>query len=563
MEDILPNTNHINNGETAQPLQAALYARVSTERQEKEETIESQVAEVKQKIEEDGNILPPKNLFVDDGWTGMMLVRPALDAMRDAIKENRIQVVYVYDLGRLSRDFTNQLILLREFEIARIKFISLRDINPTTPAEEMMQKIMGIFHDYDRRNTAEKFRRGKLFKARSGILINGSALYGYNYIKKTETEPAHYEVNEEEARAVRLIWHWHAVEGVSMHSIIKKLYDLGIRPRKRKSPFWSRGPITRMLKCETYASGQVYYNKSEAVEAKKPIKNDKYKRVSKTSRRIRTKEDWIPFKVPIIIDDPSLYEKNKRILELNKKYARKNKKYNYLLSEIIWCGCGNRRAGDGCSKTGHFYYRCIERIHKFPRKDRRCHLKGANAVILDQMLWDELMQHLQSKDLIRKHAEAWLKNQAVTSVDTQHRTNLEAQIEKITEEEKRYSKAYGSGALEFEQYMELVKDAKKRKKGFQKEIEEQEALTSKESIDIGVDELCDETEKVLCTMNFSNKKQIVRDIIEKVIIKERRTVEVWCHILLPQLITASTVNVGYEPIGGYRWFGQCWEIYPF
>lgn len=50
-------------------------------------------------------------------------------------------------------------------------------------------------------------------------------------------------------------------------------------------------------------------------------------------------------------------------------------------------------------------------------------------------------------------------------------------------------------------------------------------------------------------MNFSNKKQVVRDIIEKVIIKERRTVEVWCHISLQQLVTASTVNVGYEPIG--------------
>ena len=106
--------------------------------------------------------------------------------------------------------------------------------------------------------------------------------------------------------------------------------------------------------------------------------------------------------------------------------------------------------------------------------------------------------------------------------------------------------------------MELVKDAKKRKKGFQKEIEEQEALTSKESIDIGVDELCAETEKVLCTMNFSNKKQVVRDKIEKVIIKERRTVEVWCHISLPQLVTASTVNVGYEPIGRYCRSSKRW-----
>ena len=109
--------------------------------------------------------------------------------------------------------------------------------------------------------------------------------------------------------------------------------------------------------------------------------------------------------------------------------------------------------------------------------------------------------------------------------------------------------------------MELVKDAKKRKKGFQKEVEEQEAQTSKESIDIGVEELCAETEKVLCTMNFSNKKQVIRDIIEKVIIKERRSVEVWCHISLPQLVTASTVNVGYEPIRRNSWIAKCGEIY--
>ena len=140
---------------------------------------------------------------------------------------------------------------------------------------------------------------------------------------------------------------------------------------------------------------------------------------------------------------------------------------------------------------------------------------------------------------------------------------MDAQIEKITEEEKRYSKAYGGGTLEFEQYMELVKDAKKRKKGFQKEIEEQEDLTSKESIDIGVDELCAETEKVLCTMNFSNKKQVVRDIIEKVIIKERREVEVLCHIPLPQLSLTSAHKLGHEPISRYSRTSQRWKKHSF
>ena len=63
---------------------AALYARVSTSRQENEQTIDSQIAEIKVKIAEDGNSLPSENSFIDDGWTGEMIQRPGLDAMRDA-----------------------------------------------------------------------------------------------------------------------------------------------------------------------------------------------------------------------------------------------------------------------------------------------------------------------------------------------------------------------------------------------------------------------------------------------------------------------------------------------
>jgi len=183
--------------EIKQPLRAALYARVSTEKQEDEKTIQSQIDEVKKKIIEDENILSEENIFIDDGWSGMMIARPSLDLMRDAAKASKFEVLYVYDLGRLSRDFTNQLILLRELEEAGIKFISLRDINPTNPLEGFMQKIMGVFHDYDRVNTIEKFRRGKLFKARNGVIINGTPLYGYRYIRNDPKEAVTCLINDD------------------------------------------------------------------------------------------------------------------------------------------------------------------------------------------------------------------------------------------------------------------------------------------------------------------------------------------------------------------------------
>lgn len=557
MTDYLEN-KYTDTNENQQPQIAALYARVSTGRQEKEETIESQIEEVKRKIETDGNILSPKHLFIDDGWTGSILARPALDTMRDAVKEGEIQLIYVYDLGRLSRDFTNQLILLKEFEQAGIKFISLRDINPTNPLEGVLQKIMGIFHDYDRLNIAEKFRRGKLHKARSGILINGSAKYGWSYVKKTETVPAHYEVNEKEAEAVRLICDWFGNEQVSIYEIIRRLYDKGIPPRKGKSPFWTKGPIVRLLQCESYFTGTVYYNKSEAVVAKNPIKNDKYKRVNKTSRKERPKEDWIPFKVSPIVADYSLYQRIQKRLDYNKKYSHKNRKFNYLLTELIYCQCGNRRVGDGCSKNGHFYYRCIERIKKFPLK-HKCTLPGVNAEILDAVTWNELVKVLSNPEVLKKCVNQWMQIQANNEYDEMEKRKLNEAEAKITEEEKRYAKAYGAGTLEFEQFQEVMKDAKKRKLALERQLDDIAAKSSQESIDVSVDDYLKYAKQYLEKLDFSNKLQVVRDIIGKVLIKERSEVEVWAHI--PLQFQLATQKLGYEPIGRDCWFAKCGKIY--
>lgn len=563
MEDLLPNTQHTGNGQTKQPLVTGLYARVSTGRQENEQTIESQVDEIKNRIKADGNILSDKHMFLDDGWTGTILARPGLDALRDAIKRQEIQVLYVYDLGRLSRDVTYQLVLVKEFEEAGIKFISLHDINPINGEQSFMRNVLACFHDYERVKIAERFRRGKLYKAKNGIVISGSALYGYNYVKRTDTTPTHWERNEEETRAIKLIFEWFVIERVPINGIIRRLYDLGIKPRKRKSVFWTKGPITRILRCDTYWTGIAYYNKHEAVVSEKRLKNEKYYKVKKNSRKLRPKEEWLPFKVPIILEDRALFDRAQEIMEYNKRYARKNRKFNYLLSEVLWCGCGSRRAGDGCNKNGHYYYRCEERLHHFPKEQRRCHIGGVNARVLDALVWKELTNHLTDPKLLKKHAEEWISSQANQSTDTQERAKIQEQIDRLTEEINRYAKAYGGGAMEFDQYMELAKATKRKKEGYQKQLEELKAKVSPEIVSIEADELCNEAKKVIKSLDFYNKKNLIRDIIEKVIIKERSEVEVLCHIPLPQLSLTSAHKLGHEPIGRDSWPAECGEVDAF
>lgn len=512
---------------------AALYARVSTSKQEIQETIDSQLEEIKRKIQEDGNILPSENIFMDDGWTGEMLLRPGLDAMRDAATAGAFQTLYVYDRGRLSRVFAYQEIIIEDLLNLDIQFVTLHDIKAETPEERVLQAMQGVFHEYERVKIVDRMRRGKLFKAKNGILINGHSLYGYDYIKKTDIEPAHYKINEDQARVVKKIFDWVGNERISLNEVIRKLYDLGIPPRKAKSEFWTKGPIVRILQQESYIDGCVYFNKSESCVAKKPIKHIKYKKIKRTSKRPRPREDWIPFQVPKILEDRLLFERVQKILEVNRIYAPKNRKHEYLLTGSVFCECGNRRAGDGQNKQGHFYYRCTERIYNFPSLERKCQIPGVNAVILDGMVWNELMKFVKNPVLLKKKVEEVLRERKEKTANKQEYDRLTGLINRLEEEEQRYAKAYGAGTLEFEQFRDLMREVKKKKLNFQLQLENLKADSNEVGLDkIQVDDICYEVKRVLDEVDYTDKDKSVKTLLDKVTIKEGGWVNVCGHIPL-------------------------------
>ncbi len=522
--------------ENKTPLIVALYARVSSSNQEVQQTIQSQLDEIKSRIEADGNILPKQNIFIDDGWTGEMLQRPSLDLMRDGAKTGNFKALYVYDRGRLSRIFFHQEIVLEELRDKDVEFISLHDVKAITPEEQVLQSMQGVFHQYERIKIIERFRRGKLYKAKQGIIINGDALYGYSYIKKTDKSPTSYQINEKEAEIVRKIFRWVGVEGLSMRGVIMKLYRMGVYPKKRKKDTWSKGPIVRMLKNRSYIDGIAFYNKSEAIVSKNPINKEKYKRVKRTSRRVRPTEDWIPFEIPKLIEDKSLFDKVQKILEDNKRYASKNRKYDYLLTGKTYCEHGFRRVGDGYSKGQNHYYRSAARIYEYP-KETKCDCMGVNAVVLDGLFWDKLHKILINPVLLRKLAEKWFKerdNYSTSSVDEV--ANLKKQIDNLRGEEVKYAKMYGEGIVDSSQFEELMRGVKTKKRRYQDEIEEiKNKSNSENSADVSLIELCKEAESVIKSQDTTDRKQVVRELVDKIIIKKGGDeVETWIHIPLNQ-----------------------------
>ena len=113
---------------------AALYARVSSVRQQQNETIASQLAALQEYAAAHDYQASPPHIFQDDGWSGARLDRPALDRLRDAVAQGEIETVIILSPDRLARQFAYQYILLEEFERAGCEVVFVTQPFGDTPA---------------------------------------------------------------------------------------------------------------------------------------------------------------------------------------------------------------------------------------------------------------------------------------------------------------------------------------------------------------------------------------------------------------------------------------------
>ena len=94
---------------------AAIYARVSSDRQKAEQTIASQTASLIEHSQQESYTVPAEWIFQDEGYSGATLIRPGLEKIRDLAAEGQIECVLIYSPDRLSRKYAYQVLLVEEF----------------------------------------------------------------------------------------------------------------------------------------------------------------------------------------------------------------------------------------------------------------------------------------------------------------------------------------------------------------------------------------------------------------------------------------------------------------
>src|SRR4249920_219532 len=205
---------------------AAIYARVSSDRQKENHTIASQTEALKEFARTRSYMVPPEWVFEDEGYSGAILARPGLESLRDLAAEGQIRAVLVYSPDRLSRKYAYQILLAEEFSRCGVELMFLKSPAGATPEDQLLVQFQGMIAEYERAQIAERSRRGKRHKAQQGLVnVLGGAPYGYRYIKKSDNAEAYYEVNETEAEIVRTMFDAYTQQRLSINAIARLLNE--------------------------------------------------------------------------------------------------------------------------------------------------------------------------------------------------------------------------------------------------------------------------------------------------------------------------------------------------
>jgi site-specific DNA recombinase len=276
-------------------MRAAIYGRVSSERQEKEHTIGSQLEALRAYAAKNGMEVVEE--FTDEGYSGARLDRPALDRMRDLAERRGFEVLLSYCTDRLARKFVLQALILDELERFGVKTVFLEGGAADDPLSKLMHQITGAVAEFERAKITERYRRGKLYRARCGEIVSPDVPFGYVKIPRRDGVPAHAEIHEAEAVVVRRIFDAYVSRDLTVRQIAKQL-TLERTPTPRNGGGqWSWSGVDRILHEEAYI-GTYYYNRKQCV----PIEGVYGKKRQRFKCTLRPKEEWIPISVPPIID---------------------------------------------------------------------------------------------------------------------------------------------------------------------------------------------------------------------------------------------------------------------
>jgi site-specific DNA recombinase len=446
---------------------AAIYARVSSDQQKENHTIQSQTAALIEYAKTHGYAVPSQWQFQDEGYSGATLLRPGLEAVRDLAATGQIAAVLVYSPDRLSRKYAYQVLLAEEFSRGGVELVFLQAPSGATPEDQLLVQFQGMIAEYERAQIAERSRRGKRHRAQQGsINVLGGAPYGYRYVKKSDTAAAYYQVVEAEAAVVRTIFSWYARTGLSIGAITRELNQRQI-PTRSGHGRWERSTVWGILGNPAY-HGRACFGKT-GMRLRQRITRPQRQRGRPSPRYNvhydRPRQEWIEIPVPALVSE-EIFALAQEQLQKNKQFASRRTIRPTLLQGLLVCEqCGYTFYGSsGGRKPNHirYYYRCLGSDSWRHLHGPVCRNRPVRQDYLDELIWREVLRLLQDSTLIQSEIERRLQAAKKADPLRQREQYLNREQSRVQNKIGRLVTAYQEELITLEQLRERMPELRKQ-----------------------------------------------------------------------------------------------------
>jgi site-specific DNA recombinase len=513
----------------SQPVRAALYARVSSDKQADEGTIASQVAALKQRCHEDKLPVEEELTFIDDGYSGTTLVRPALERLRDLAASGMLDRLYVHSPDRLARRYAYQVLLLDEFQRSGVEVVFLNHPIGGTAEDQLLLQVQGMVAEYERAKLLERCRRGKLHTARQGCVnALAAAPFGYRYLRKAECGgTARYDVILEEARIVQEIFDWVGRERVSLAEVCRRLQRQGIRTRTGKAR-WDSSTICDMLHNPAY-KGTAVYGRWQ-VGPRRPRLRPARGQPEQPRRNhsvYAVEGPGITIAVPALVS-AELFAAVAEQLDENRMRNRQSRRgARWLLQGLLVCQhCGYalyglaspHRLADG-RRVEYAHYRCMGRNGSRFGGQPICDNPQIRVADLDAAVWSDVCELLRNPVKVQAEYDRRLNKPAGAEQSLQAE-QVAKQIHKVKQGITRLMDAYQEGMLDKNEVAPRLQAAKERLARLEEEAQkdaDQQGQERELRLALGaLDEFAQHVKEGLKQADWNKRREIIRALVKRI-----------------------------------------------
>ena len=475
----------------------ALYARVSSDRQDVDLSVSAQLRALRDYAEKNGYLVARE--YVDESESGRIADRPQFRRMLDEASnpEAPFKEILVWKFSRFTRKREHAVAFKSMLRRRGVRVVSITEQADDTPTGKLLEAIIESVDEFYSENLAQEVTRGLREASSRGFWMTTYAPYGYKrvHVQDGPKKRPKLELNPPYDAMVRRIFDM-ALQGKSTLDIARTLNTEGIRTVNGKR--WVKTTIYSMLQNEAYA-GTVVWG-INAKDGAPPV------RVEDAHPAIISKREFRRIKKMLASRAP-------------RKVNPRRASSPYLLSGLARCETCDRAMTASEAKSGKYTYYVCDTLIK--RGRGTCKTPRLNAKKFEKMIVNELRENILTESNIRGLVK--LLDEEMDGVAREQRDKLEAIEEELEDVKRRLGRIWNfieTSDTEMADASERIREHRERKEKLETAAEEARALLAErrqllDSADI-VATFAEEMSEFLKSSELTQTKAFVHSFVKAI-----------------------------------------------